>query len=417
MDRVAPDVNDTAWGHKYFSLLFPERLDDYHVANYQRFHLIKLLEKPPEGEGRYRCAGRFIAAARELGILPVQLTRLLNSRDGEPHRYWRVGTSDGKHPRRWWSAMREGGFVAVGWPEIGDLSDIGPDKEGKESLRERMAAGNPGTPQSVGREVQQLFNFIASVKENDLVLAADGATTLGIARVAGPYSYEPGSECPHRREVEWLSLDEWEKPQREGLRTTLYQLRKPETQVTVEREFLASRAMHPRVGVATGQRHSQPLSGIPRHIQLVLERKRQVILYGPPGTGKTYWARRAALDLASLAAFDRLFEQLPPSEQAVITGEEQDHRGLVRMCTFHPAYGYEDFLEGYRPLTADGQLTFERRDGIFKRLCDDARSEPSRRFLLVIDEINRGDIPRIFGELLTVLERDKRGQADPAAAL
>jgi 5-methylcytosine-specific restriction protein B len=86
--------------------------------------------------------------------------------------------------------------------------------------------------------------------------------------------------------------------------------------------------------------------------------------------------------------------------------------GLVRVCTFHPAYGYEDFLEGYRPITGnDGQLSFERRDGIFKRLCTDAAEHPDRHFYLLIDEINRGDIPRIFGELLTLLEKDKRGQS------
>ncbi|MEJ5198859.1 MAG: AAA family ATPase, partial [Anaerolineae bacterium] len=61
--RVAPDLYDTAWGHKYFSLLYPDRLDDYHNPDYQRFHLIKLLQEPPRGEGRYICAGRFVAIA------------------------------------------------------------------------------------------------------------------------------------------------------------------------------------------------------------------------------------------------------------------------------------------------------------------------------------------------------------------
>ena len=83
----------------------------------------------------------------------------------------------------------------------------------------------------------------------------------------------------------------------------------------------------------------------------------------------------------------------------------------MRICTFHPSYGYEDFLEGYRPQPGqNGQLVFNLRDGIFKRLCTDASQKPDSHYYLVVDEINRGDIPRIFGELLTVLEKSKRGR-------
>lgn len=142
----------------------------------------------------------------------------------------------------------------------------------------------------------------------------------------------------------------------------------------------------------------------------MLERKGQVILYGPPGTGKTFWARAAACELASVQNHGRRFDDLSTDDQARMLDAAGDHRA-VRMCTFHPSYGYEDFLEGYRPVLKGDQMIFERQDGIFKKLCKDAESMPNRRFYLIIDEINRGDIPRIFGELLTVLEKDKRGQA------
>ena len=81
-------------GHKYLSLLYPEKLDDFHNPEYARFHLIKLLQLPHQSEGRYTAAGRYVALARVLEMpLPI-LTILLNERDASnPHNYWRIGTA------------------------------------------------------------------------------------------------------------------------------------------------------------------------------------------------------------------------------------------------------------------------------------------------------------------------------------
>jgi 5-methylcytosine-specific restriction protein B len=148
--------------------------------------------------------------------------------------------------------------------------------------------------------------------------------------------------------------------------------------------------------------------GIKGRIREVLEHKSQVILYGPPGTGKTYWAEKAALDLAAFQAYGKFYDQLMPEQQVEIRGNAAT--GFVRTCCFHPAYGYEDFLEGYRPEPMTDGMSFVLQPGIFKQLCKDAQQQPDKHFYLIIDEINRGDIPRIFGELLTVLEKDKRGR-------
>lgn len=115
-----------------------------------------------------------------------------------------------------------------------------------------------------------------------------------------------------------------------------------------------------------------------------------LILYGPPGTGKTY----------------RLKNDYLPRYQT-------DDEDRFEFITFHQSYAYEDFVEGIRPVVTNGAVTYEVRPGILKRLCDRARRSPDKRFALFIDEINRGNVAKIFGELITLVELDKRVRTDP----
>ena len=96
-------------------------------------------------------------------------------------------------------------------------------------------------------------------------------------------------------------------------------------------------------------------------------------------------------------------------EQAADTGTT-DSVGPLTRVTFHPSYTYEDFIEGFRPDAGGaGGLSLALEDGVFKRVCRAAQANPGRPYLLLIDEINRGNVAKIMGELLTLLERDKRG--------
>ena len=415
IDSIAPKIGKTAWVHKYFSLLYPEKLDDYHTRQYQDFHLIRLLQKPPGGNDqfpRYAVGGIFVRLAHELGWPMNHITSVLNRVNGRPYGgVWRVGTDIGYSI---WPMMQEHECVAIGWPDLGDLSNWELD-ESIEGKVKNILVNEYGysDPRALGKKVKEIGWFASAMEENDPVVAANGQRVLGLGRIKGKYQFntEISKDAPHQRTVEWLWSGDIMLPQStDGLRRTVSPLKSLENHLDVEKR-IQLRSFRSPVN-ARPSKSINRLDGIPGRIQSILEHKGQVILYGPPGTGKTYWALKAGRDLAALNAFGKQYSQLSLQDRTKIDGSDSKP-GLLRMCTFHPAYGYEDFLEGYRPsLGTEDSLNFRLTDGIFKKICSDAIGEDDSnlQFFLIIDEINRGDIPRIFGELLTLLENDKRGQ-------
>ena len=404
--RVAPAVQDSSWGHKYLSLIHPDKLDGYHALSYQHFHLVKLLQEPSTVKGRYANASRFVALGAALQWPLNHLTTVLKRRNGPPHSYWRVGTRAGDAGPSYWDRMRRESIVAVGWPKLGDLTALLAADGFKDAVRERLVEACPAAPTVIGRSAQQLRNFCQRMKDGDYVLACDGATVLGIGCIKGPYQYSGTQEFPHERPVDWLDLGEWRLPTPEGLRTTVHEYSKHfDNLVAVERRVLEAKLPPPQPRPV----RTWTAAGKIGRIQDLLNRKGQAILYGPPGTGKTYWADEAVQNLAALWNYRVAFGDLSDEQRERVTGHRSD--AFVRVCTFHPSYGYEDFIEGFRPTTTEGRLGFAIQNGIFKTLCRAASGDPEGRYYLIVDEINRGDIPRIFGELLTLLDKPKRGSA------
>lgn len=112
--------------------------------------------------------------------------------------------------------------------------------------------------------------------------------------------------------------------------------------------------------------------------------KKNMVLQGPPGTGKSFVAERLAW---------------------LLMGQKDATR--LHMVQFHPSYSYEDFIEGYRP---DGNAGFELQPGHFLKFCRRAETEPDKPFVFIIDEINRGNLGKVFGEVMLGIEADKRGK-------
>ena len=140
------------------------------------------------------------------------------------------------------------------------------------------------------------------------------------------------------------------------------------------------------------------------------------ILFGPPGTGKTWEAVSYAVaildgeDPADLAqAEDRV--------DVKARFDELRKDGRIEFVTFHQSYTYEDFVEGIVPILKTDDLRYELRDGVFKRIASRAGDPSNQRYVLIIDEINRGNIAKIFGELITLIEPSKRSGGDDAAVV
>ena len=130
----------------------------------------------------------------------------------------------------------------------------------------------------------------------------------------------------------------------------------------------------------------------------VIKQKKQIILQGAPGTGKTYSSSEIAV---------KLIDGNAPSDRAELMKRYKElvDKEQIFFTTFHQSMDYEEFVEGIKPKTINGNITYELEDGIFKKAC---KSAENNKVVLIIDEINRGNISKIFGELITLLETDKR---------
>lgn len=306
----------------------------------------------------------------------------------EPRRrhYWLY--SPGKQASEW-EEFSESGIMAIGWDELDDLATY-PTRE---AIRQALDPDDNGG--SMKNAVLAVWQFQNEIAVGDIVYAKRGRREIvGRGEVVSEPRYEPGrASFRHVRAVRWTHRGAFEHPGDTPTKTltdiTSYHdyVEQLEALVTGEVEVDASAPTTPLPRYDRTDFLSEVYLTEDRYERLhsLVTRKKNVILAGPPGVGKTFAAKRLAYS---------------------IMGVKDPSR--VQMVQFHQSYSYEDFMMGYRPTETGG---FTLTEGPFYRFCEEARADDEERpYFFIVDEINRGNISKVFGELLMLIEADKRGQ-------
>lgn len=397
-------ILERGWAHKYLASVYPELFSFHHSQQQLQNHFLRLGILPENNRWLldwqwnqlYRLDPDFKS------FPPALLGRAFyDAFQSESLSYWRIGTNSGDTDC--WPTMQSETMIAIGWPKLGNLAELVEglqEKDARQKLADALMVHYEKEPAAAGNTAGQILRFARVMKPNDRVVAMQGARVLAVGLITSDYRYVPENMLqPHQRQVTWVAAEPPQFPQPVGLRTTVFQLSAKNFPECLQMET----AVQPSVQAEAAAPPSL-LTVTETRMLSILERKGQVILYGPPGTGKTYHARKFAQDFLARQIFQTSWPALTPAQKL-------DCERAITFCTFHPAYGYEEFMEGYRPkLTPSGQAAFEIEPGVFRRVCQAAQHQPERRHFLIIDEINRGNIPTILGECITLIESDKRGK-------
>ena len=304
--------------------------------------------------------------------------------ENETIRYWVYAPGEGSYM---WEDFYKRGVMAIGWNEIGDLSLFKNKSEIKEAMKKIY-----GPNLSYQNATHATWQFANEMKVGDIIFVKKGRSQLiGRGIVTSDYFYDSeAEEYNHIRTVNWTHHGEWTYPGKAAMKTLtdvtpyidvvekLKNIFDDDTSEDVE-EVEKSYSSYTKEDFLNDVFMSEEEY---ERLRSVLVFKKNIILQGAPGVGKTYTAKRLAYSLI---------------------GEKNVER--VKMVQFHQSYSYEDFIMGFRP----SDIGFELRKGTFYNFCKRAELDAVNDYFFIIDEINRGNLSKIFGELFMLLENDKRG--------
>lgn len=286
-----------------------------------------------------------------------------------------------------WERFYTEGIMGLGWHGLGNLREY----DSKEEMRLKLVEieGGETTQKNSALAVWQFAN---SIKPGDVIFAKKGRTKIfGRGIVESDYFYSPDSgRYPNIRKVNWTNKGEWQSNEQFAMKTLTDVTDYPDFVSKIESFFMDQEGdieevekIYPAYTpedflseVFIDEDEYEKLTGL-------LKSKKNIILQGAPGVGKTFIAKRLAYSIMGRKNTDR-----------------------VGMVQFHQSYSYEDFIMGFRPNASGG---FDLKSGSFYNFRKKAVEDNDHDYFFIIDEINRGNLSRIFGELFMLIESDKRG--------
>lgn len=301
--------------------------------------------------------------------------------------------------------------VCIGWSCLGDLSGI-RDKESLASLYDEV---NPSkNPRGRGQDIGQIWSFLDGLKIGDYVVYGDG-NTAHIGQITSEYYFD--TENPNQdpdyvnnKRVKWLKHVAYKELPR-NLHKAFYATRSIfslNEYKSVILDILNERAVDLYDQEETILADEEKVIMTQRQPRSNKQHPLNSILYGAPGTGKTYSTAEYALSIIEHRPIDLRQKTVDERKALMIKYNELMSKGQIVFTTFHQSYGYEDFIQGLRPDTTADKMEFKTIDGVFKRIADKAMADTENDYVIIIDEINRANISKVFGELITLIEDDKR---------
>lgn len=320
------------------------------------------------------------------GIIPKQVTDSALAGDKSAVRYWIYS------PYEAWEEQYSNGIVTIGRDYLGDPMRYASRNDMQAKMLECGTEKYTTTYKNASLEVWQ---FVHEMKPGDIIIAKKGTRTIigrGVVTSEFVYDDKKPTDFKYYRQIKWTHKGEWEHPGK-AVTKTLTDITRYTDYVSKLNALFENEEEPEELELDTQEEAFDPYTADDflqdvymseeryNTLKALLLTKKNVILQGAPGVGKTFAAKRLAFS---------------------IMGEKDNNR--VKMVQFHQSYSYEDFIMGFRPT----ETGFELKKGVFYEFCRKA-AEDDRPYFFIIDEINRGNLSKIFGELFMLIESDKRG--------